>query len=144
MVTNITMDQLENNKFIEGPGYPKSTVRNAIMLNGEAVSTSNRFPIDGIVVSSDAQLTNSPISKSVTVSTTAVRLDSTPLSERRTVVVANTSDEDVIYLGNASVVASEGFPLDPKEKQAFDLIEGAGIFGISDSVSIDIRVMELK
>lgn len=79
----------------------------------------------------------------VTVSTTAQALPGTPLENRRAIVIHN-NGPNVLYIGRAGVLTTDGLPLADGEKIAID-IQGHGgmtIYGISTGTT-DVRILEL-
>ena len=139
-MTNMPLDQLENNRFVEGPGYPKSTVR-TLVTN----PSSNPVPISGSITASEALLSSDPFTLAQSVATSALKLASTDLTNRKVIVIRNYDPTYDIFLGDATVSTSTGFPLLPKEVQEFDMSEVGEIYAIGTVASgVDVRIMQLK
>jgi len=84
------------------------------------------------------------LSAAVTVATSATPLPAVSLEFRRALVVHNNSSVTV-FLGDSSVTTANGFPLLAGEKMAFDIQgnQNVVVYGIVDSATADVRVMEL-
>ena len=108
------------------------------------VTASGEGLVTGTFATTLEQIENSPTTKSVTVTTSATQLDATPLTDRKTIVIANTSDTVIAYIGGSGVTTANGFTLEPKEKQSLDMDDGAALYAIVASGTLDIRVMELN
>lgn len=80
----------------------------------------------------------------VTVGTTATPLTTAGETDQRTgltAVVANVGT-GTVYLGNASVTAAAGYPLDAGNQLAIDLDAGERLHGIVASGTVAVRVLQ--
>lgn len=80
----------------------------------------------------------------MTVGTTATRIPTVGLAYRRTIAIRN-NGASTVFLGESSgVTVATGFPLKPDEIFHADATGDVPVYGISDSSSVDVRVMELS
>jgi len=92
-----------------------------------------------------APLTYSVKSTSVTVTTTATKLPTTPLAGRESVAIRLNSTTDVVFIGADDVTAVAGFRLDSSVPAiTLDLDSSVDVYGITSSGSADCRVLEAK
>lgn len=75
---------------------------------------------------------------------TAVEISSSPLENRRAVVIHN-SGPDTVYIGDSNVTTGTGLPLAADEKIAFDIqgTPNVQIYAIATGGGNTLRVMEL-
>jgi hypothetical protein len=78
----------------------------------------------------------------VTVTTTATKLPSTPLSGRKAIEIYNTSDT-TIEIGPSTVTFGNGRPVKKDFPVAFDLTNDKDVYGITQTGSADVRVTEI-
>jgi len=102
---------------------------------------SRRRDIIGVLDSTGLDFTTG----SVTVTTTATAIPTTPMSNRKAITVFNMSQSagEIVYLGNSSVTTATGYPLQPYQGLPFDLGSGAKLYGIVASGTIEVRTMEI-
>jgi hypothetical protein len=80
----------------------------------------------------------------VTVTTTPTALPTTPLENRRALIVYNNSSS-TIYLGGSSVTASNGLPLEASSySPPFDAGAKMTLYGIVNSGTANVRVLEIS
>jgi len=80
----------------------------------------------------------------VTVTTTPTALPTTPLENRRALIVYNNSSS-TIYLGGGSVTASNGLPLEASSySPPFDAGVRMTLYGIVSSGTANVRVLEIS
>lgn len=80
----------------------------------------------------------------ITVTATATAIPTTPLADRKAIMIRNWSSDNYIYIGDASVTSSTGFPLLPKESLPFDITAGALIYGICETgKTAEVRYLEI-
>lgn len=85
-----------------------------------------------------------PLSTAITVGTTATALPSTPLSNRRTLIVYNNDSSATLYLGGSGVTTASGFPVAAGSySPPIDAGPNMVVYGVS-SGSINIRVFEVS
>ena len=84
-------------------------------------------------------------SQSVTVGATAVALPTNPLEFRRALAIHNLS-ASTIYIGDATVTTSDGFPILASEKIALDVQNNPNVvvYAIAGTAGNDIRILELS
>lgn len=81
-------------------------------------------------------------SHSVSVGTTATRIDSEDLSAGSSAALANVGGATV-FVGGPDVTTAIGFPLAAGERMAFDLRRGDEIYGVVASGTVEVRVLEV-
>lgn len=88
-------------------------------------------------------MTNALVSQ-VNVGTTAAPLLSTPLSQRKRILIQNVSSNRTAYLGhNGSVTASNGIRLSPGAAIELDVAPAVNLHAIASAAGCDLRIMEL-
>ena len=80
-------------------------------------------------------------SQAVSVTDTATKLPSVPLSKRMSVIVFNNGSVPV-YIGLSDVSVSTGFPIYPRSSIHLSMEEELDIYGIVSTGSADVRVLE--
>lgn len=78
--------------------------------------------------------------QAVTVATSATKIPTTPLSNRRTLLIENES-ANVVYLGDSTVTTANGFPIYPRQTMQINIEDDIDIYGIASGSSA-IRVLE--
>lgn len=79
----------------------------------------------------------------ITVGASAVALPTTPLSQRRVVIIFNNSTlSQILYLGNSSVTANDGFPVYPRAAITINIEDDVTLYGIASAADADIRIFE--
>jgi len=81
------------------------------------------------------------VQSKTTVSTTATAIPSTAAVGRNTMLVKN-NGSNTVYLGDSSVTAANGYPLEAGEEKAFDLDDKVVLYGITDSSTSEVRCLE--
>ena len=82
--------------------------------------------------------------------TTSATLSSgvTALKRKKLLVRCESDDEVIVYLGNADVTTSDGFPMYPGDQQAFDVDEGATmkavVSGLTGGDEAKVYILELE
>ena len=112
--------------------------------NVQNVDATGAAKVTGTFVTTLEQLEDSPVTASTTVTTSATQLAATALTDRKTLVVANTSATVIAFIGGSGVTTATGFPLEPKGNYSFDMEDTATLYAIVASGTLDIRTMELK
>lgn len=80
---------------------------------------------------------------SMTISTTAVAIPTSPVANRRSIQIYNNSTND-IYIGGEDVTTSNGIPVSPSSfSQALDMGQNMTLYGISTGSS-NIRILEIS
>lgn len=79
---------------------------------------------------------------SVTVGTSSVKLPTTPLSGRTSIIIRNWSGGNTVYIGDSTVSTSNGFPLRPNEYDTFTIEDGIDIYAVASGAGSDIRILE--
>lgn len=88
-------------------------------------------------------MTNALVSQ-VNVGVTAAPLLSTPLSQRKRILIQNVSSNRTAYLGhNGSVTASNGIRLSPGAAIELDVAPAVNLHAIASAAGCDLRIMEL-
>ena len=77
----------------------------------------------------------------ISVGTTAVELYISGKS-RRTISIKNNSST-VVYIGGKNVTAAQGYPLANRETMDVDLADEAHIYGITESGTAEVRILEV-
>jgi hypothetical protein len=97
-----------------------------------------------VVNPEDGSAGGSGLVTAVSVSSTAVKLPTTPLVYRRAVAVANQSTSVTLYIGfSPDTTTANGFPIGPGATMPMDVNAEIEIYGIADS-TVDVRVLELS
>ena len=100
---------------------------------------------DGIIVLNpeNASVSIGLSQQAISVTGTATALPSSPLENRRALVIYN-AGPGTLYVGTSSVSTANGMPMAVGEKIAFDIqgTPNVKVYGISDSTS-DVRILEL-
>lgn len=80
--------------------------------------------------------------QSISVAATGKLLPTSPLENRRALVLHN-NGPGILYIGTSAVSTSNGFPLAVNEKIGIDIMgtPNVAIYGVSDSTS-DVRIVE--
>lgn len=80
-----------------------------------------------------------------TVGTSAVQLTTSPLANRSSmnIKVVTTSNSEAVYIGNASVTTSTGFPLFNGDSIQLDLTPTSSIYAIGSAAGQKVYVIEL-
>lgn len=82
--------------------------------------------------------------QAISIGGSAAALPTSPLENRRALVVYN-SGPGILYIGKSNVTTASGMPIAVGEKIAFD-IQGTPnvcVYGVSDSIA-DVRILELS
>lgn len=88
-------------------------------------------------------MSNSAVTQ-VTVGASAVALLSSPLSNRKRILVQNVSGNRTLYLGNSgSVTTSNGIRLSPGAAIELDAGPSINLHGIANGSGCDVRILEL-
>lgn len=84
------------------------------------------------------------VATNAVITTTPAVIVPVSLTDRTGVVVKNNNASGILYLGFslAEATLSTGYPIGPKEALALDVASGVAVYGVSDSVNIDIRLLE--
>jgi len=81
----------------------------------------------------------------VSVGTSITALPQTPLVNRRSMFVYNSSTSKTLYLGGSSVTTSNGIPVPPESySPPFDAGPKMQLFGVTTSGTLSVRVMEMS
>ena len=102
--------------------------------------------IGGVILSYADPLTYQIKSSNITVNGTATKLPSTPLIGREVLAITNINTSvAILYVGNASVNTTNGFPLDSSTpSMSIDIDNTVDIYGITNGTNISVRVLEGK
>ena len=120
--------------------------------SGNSISTSNPLPVDTeISLNGDLIVENVTVaslrgalrSSSVTVGTSPTAIPATALENRKSMTVKN-NGSSTIYLGHSDVSASNGYPLKANESLDVDLDDATTLYGVVESGSEDLRVLEFS
>ncbi len=76
----------------------------------------------------------------VTVGNTATKIPTSPLSKRLSILIMNIGTE-VVYIGDATVTAINGFPLYPRGTLRLDIEDSIDVYGIA-TTSAECRILE--
>ena len=87
-------------------------------------------------------LRNGINSGTITVTTSATKIPTTPLAGRRCIIIVNIST-GTIYIGNSSVTTAIGYQLYTQQSLAIDAGEQIDIYGIAGS-SLEVRYLEIR
>lgn len=79
-------------------------------------------------------------SSPVTVGTSATKIPTIPLSDRRTIIIQNVSS-NIVYIGNSSVAVANGFRIYPRGTMQISIEDSVDVYGIAGSSSA-IRILE--
>ncbi len=86
----------------------------------------------------------------ILVSTTALALPATALTDRNAIAIRNLSDTDILYIGFDTLITANdvlgttaGWQVGPQENLQFDITDAVVIYGIAASGSIKVQIMEL-
>ena len=92
-----------------------------------------------------SEVASGGISGAVSVGTIAVRLGAaaTNLANRRTLIIQNLGNKDVIVGLSAAVTISTGIAVFARTTLILDVTEAVTPYGISSAASQDVRIMEL-
>ena len=107
------------------------------------VTDDNELLVTGSFSTTLEQIETPLQTSQVNVTTTATNLIPVPYVDRKSVTISNNSDS-VVYIGDSGVTTAIGTPLESKEKFFIDLVDGQTIYGIVQSGTADVRVLELK
>ncbi len=93
----------------------------------------------------DASAGCSGLVTAITLTGTAVKLPTKPLKYRRALSVCNNSATDTIYIGfDDSLTTGTGWPMAAKTTISLDVNGDILVWGVSDGVSTDVRILELS
>lgn len=115
------------------------------------------FPTEISVSNFPVQLTPQPVTHfsinalkgvakqtAISVSATPTALPTTALSDRRSIMVYN-NDSDTVYLGDASVTTSTGFPVPPSSySPSLDMGDTMVLYAVVGTGTADVRVLEIS
>lgn len=88
-------------------------------------------------------MSNSAVTQ-VTVGASAIALLSSPLTNRKRILVQNVSGNRTLYLGNSSsVTTSDGIRLSPGAAIELDAGPAIDLYGIANGTNCDVRILEL-
>ena len=79
----------------------------------------------------------------VSVTTSATKIPTTNLSDRKAIVIKNCDDTSKLYLGGSGVTTANGYWLNPTESISFELGAGAQLYGICASGTVEARYLEI-
>ena len=81
--------------------------------------------------------------QSVTVGTSAIKIPTSPLSNRVSILIVNSSTSgQIVYIGDATVTSANGFPLRVNASLKVEIEDSVDIYGISSAASADLRIIE--
>lgn len=81
--------------------------------------------------------------QAITVGGTAVKLPTSPLSKRKSLLITNYSTGgQILYLGDSTVSTSDGFPLTPRASILLNIEDDIDVYGIASASGADIRIFE--
>jgi len=82
-----------------------------------------------------------PLSSTVTVTTSATALPVSSLVNRKSIVMWNSNSSLTAYIGASGLASGTGIQLNPEEKMSID--SQAGLYAIAEANNILIRILEL-
>ena len=77
----------------------------------------------------------------VTLGAVATIIPTTPIQNRKTLMIFNNSS-NIIYIGNSSVAAADGYPIYPRGSMNIQIEDGVDLYAISAGAASDIRLVE--
>lgn len=82
-------------------------------------------------------------SSAVSVGATATPLPTSPLENRRSLIVWNNDNSTTLWIGGSDVTVANGIPVKKQNySPALDLSDRVTLYGITDGATIDVRVLE--
>jgi hypothetical protein len=93
----------------------------------------------------DASAGCSGLATPVTVGSITIPLPTAPLKYRRAMSICNNTTTATLYIGfDPGVTTGTGWPIPPKTSISLDINGQVLVYGIGDSESMDIRILELS
>lgn len=81
--------------------------------------------------------------QNITVTTTVVKLPTTPLSKRISLEIFNNSTSgQILYVGDSTVNSTNGRPIYPRSSYLIAIEDDVDIYGIASASGADIRIVE--
>lgn len=81
--------------------------------------------------------------QNLTIGTSAVKIPTSPLSNRINILIVNNSTNgQILYLGDNTVSSSNGMPLYPRQSLHISIEDDVDIYGIASAAGADIRIVE--
>ena len=100
---------------------------------------SRRYDVIGTIDATGVNIAHGAVS----VTTTATKIPTTNLANRKAIVVRNCHATEKLYLGGSGVTTANGYWLNPTESLSFDLSAGAQLYGICATGTVEVRYIEL-
>lgn len=103
----------------------------------EGLKDSNHENIYGIVARNNIR------SQAITVGTQAVVLPTASLTDRISLIIANSSTGgQVVYIGNPGVTVAQGFPIYPRGSITIACEDKCYVYAIADGAGGEVRIIE--
>lgn len=80
-------------------------------------------------------------SQAISLGGVATKLPTTPITNRKSLMILNNSS-DIIYIGDATVDATTGYPIYPRGQMNVQIEDGVDLYGVSAGGASDIRICE--
>ena len=81
--------------------------------------------------------------QNLTIGTSAVKIPTSPLSDRINILIVNNSTSgQILYLGDSTVSTANGIPIYPRQSLPITIEDGVDIYGVSSAAGADIRIIE--
>lgn len=100
---------------------------------------ANSVPV--VLASDQTNLNTSVISQAVSVTNVATKLPTSNLANRKILVLYNNSGK-IVEIGGASVTYGNGLPIDSKQTLVLEVSALVDVYGIVNSGSADMRILE--
>lgn len=105
--------------------------------NGYAFDNSNPIHVRD-------ELTANIKSTAVSVSTSAVKLPTTVMEGRRSILIYNNHASNILYVGDNNVTTSTGIPIAAASDISIDVTDDVILYGIASGASTDVRILEMS
>ena len=77
----------------------------------------------------------------ITLGVVAAKLPTTPITNRKSLMIFNNST-DIIYIGDGTVDATNGYPIYPRGQISIQIEDGVDLYGISAGAASNLRLLE--
>lgn len=104
--------------------------------------TGNEGPRDsGGKLLYGVEVTTTILETAVSVGISAIKLPTTPLSNRKTLTIQNLS-ANMLYIGSSTVLTTTGLQIIPRGSITIRVEDNVDIYGIASGAASDCRILE--
>ena len=106
-------------------------------LNNLVVNADGSINVNQVGVSSAVK------ASAQSIGTAAAQLASSPLANRRSILITNNSSTATLYVGDAAVTTASGTPVGPQQSLMLDAGPTVALYAIASAAGTDVRLLEI-